>query len=46
MRLYISYLRQKLEPDPGHPRYILTMPGLVYKFVDFNRAAAQTHASS
>jgi two-component system KDP operon response regulator KdpE len=40
VRLYVSYLRQKLEPDPGHPRYILTMPGLGYKFVDYRRAAA------
>jgi two-component system KDP operon response regulator KdpE len=44
VRLYISYLRQKLEPDPGHPRYILTMPGLGYKFVDYRRAAAEAHA--
>jgi two-component system, OmpR family, KDP operon response regulator KdpE len=35
VRLYVSYLRQKLEPDPAHPRYILTMPGLGYKFVDY-----------
>jgi two-component system KDP operon response regulator KdpE len=39
VRLYISYLRQKLEPDPAHPKYILTMPGLGYKFVDYRRAA-------
>src|SRR3979411_1239098 len=38
VRLYVSYLRQKLEPDPAHPRYILTMPGLGYKFVDYRRA--------
>jgi two-component system KDP operon response regulator KdpE len=44
VRLYISYLRQKLEPDPAHPRYILTMPGLGYKFVDYRRASAPTHA--
>jgi two-component system KDP operon response regulator KdpE len=35
VRLYISYLRQKLEPDPAHPKYILTVPGLGYKFVDY-----------
>ena len=40
VRLYVSYLRQKLEPDPAHPRYILTMPGLGYKFVDYRRAPA------
>jgi two-component system, OmpR family, KDP operon response regulator KdpE len=47
VRLYVSYLRQKLEPDPAHPRYILTMPGLGYKFVDYRRAPAQSrvHAS-
>jgi two-component system KDP operon response regulator KdpE len=45
VRLYISYLRQKLEPDPGHPRYILTIPGLGYKFVDYRRAATEAHAS-
>jgi two-component system KDP operon response regulator KdpE len=39
VRLYISYLRQKLEPDPAHPKYILTMPGLGYKFADYRRAA-------
>jgi two-component system KDP operon response regulator KdpE len=44
VRLYISYLRQKLEPDPSHPRYILTMPGLGYKFVDYRRASASAHA--
>ena len=47
VRLYVSYLRQKLEPDPAHPRYILTMPGLGYKFVDYRRASApaQSYAS-
>ncbi len=39
VRLYVSYLRQKLEPDPTHPRYILTEKGLGYKFVDFQAAA-------
>jgi DNA-binding response OmpR family regulator len=47
VRPYVSHLRQKLEPDPGHPRYILTMPGLGYKFVDYRRAPAPppVHAS-
>jgi len=42
VRLYISYLRQKIEPDPTHPRYILTEKGLGYKFVDYrtNQKAA------
>ena len=37
LRLYINYLRQKLEPDPAHPRYILTERGVGYRFVDYRR---------
>jgi DNA-binding response OmpR family regulator len=32
VRLYVSRLRRKLEPDPDHPRYILTRPGIGYLF--------------
>jgi DNA-binding response OmpR family regulator len=35
VRLYVSYLRAKIEPDPAHPQYILTEKGLGYRFVDF-----------
>jgi DNA-binding response OmpR family regulator len=35
VRLYINYLRQKIEPDPGHPKYILTEHGVGYRFVDY-----------
>ena len=35
LRLYINYLRQKLERDPAHPKYILTERGVGYRFVDF-----------
>ncbi len=34
LRLYITYLRQKLEKDPAHPKYILTERGLGYRFKD------------
>lgn len=37
VRLYITYLRQKIEPDPAHPRYILTERGVGYRFADFQR---------
>jgi DNA-binding response OmpR family regulator len=37
VRLYINYLRQKLEKDPTNPVYILTERGLGYRFVDFKR---------
>ena len=32
LRLYITYLRQKLEQDPTHPKYILTERGIGYRF--------------
>jgi DNA-binding response OmpR family regulator len=32
LRVYIRYLRQKLEPDPSNPRYLLTQPGAGYMF--------------
>ncbi len=32
--VHIKRLRQKLEPDPAHPKYIVTVRGLGYKFVD------------
>jgi DNA-binding response OmpR family regulator len=32
LRLYITYLRQKIEKDPTHPNYILTERGLGYRF--------------
>ncbi len=37
VRLYINYLRQKLENDPANPIYILTERGLGYRFIDFRR---------
>lgn len=37
VRLYINYLRQKLEQDPANPKYILTERGVGYRFIDFRR---------
>ncbi|HWW55034.1 MAG TPA: response regulator [Acidimicrobiales bacterium] len=32
LRIYLSQLRRKLEPDPSHPRYFITEPGMGYRF--------------
>ncbi len=37
VRLYINYLRQKIERDPSNPEYILTERGVGYRFVDYKR---------
>ncbi len=39
VRLYINYLRQKLEKDAANPKYILTERGVGYRFIDFRRQA-------
>jgi two-component system KDP operon response regulator KdpE len=37
LRLYINYLRKKIEIDPADPKYILTERGVGYRFVDFKK---------
>jgi DNA-binding response OmpR family regulator len=32
--VHVRHLREKLEPDPGDPRYILTVRGVGYRFKD------------
>jgi two-component system KDP operon response regulator KdpE len=32
LRLYMAQLRRKLEPEPSHPRFLLTEPGMGYRF--------------
>lgn len=41
LRLYITYLRKKIELDPARPQYIFTNRGLGYRFVDFKRSEPQ-----
>lgn len=33
LRLYLSQLRKKLEPEPSAPRYLVTEPGMGYRFL-------------
>ena len=46
VRLYINYLRQKLELDAANPKYILTERGTGYRFVDFRREKTGETASA
>jgi two-component system KDP operon response regulator KdpE len=33
LRVHVSHLRRKIEPAGGVPRYVLTEPGVGYRFV-------------
>ena len=35
VRLYVNYLREKIEADPSKPQYIITERGVGYRFTDF-----------
>ncbi|MET9255055.1 response regulator transcription factor [Streptomyces sp. NPDC003717] len=32
LRVYMAQMRRKLERDPSHPRYLITEPGMGYRF--------------
>jgi DNA-binding response OmpR family regulator len=36
IKAHIRHLRQKIEPDPGNPHYILTVPGVGYTLIRRN----------
>lgn len=38
VRIYISHLRQKIEPEPALPKYVITEPGVGYLFQKANGA--------
>lgn len=38
VHLYVTYLRQKIEPDPQNPKYILTKRGVGYSFRPLDRS--------
>jgi two-component system KDP operon response regulator KdpE len=34
LHVFVRQLRQKIEPDPRNPRYIVTRPGVGYRLAD------------
>ena len=42
LRVYITSLRQKIEPDPAHPRYLVTELGIGYRLPREERDPAPT----
>jgi two-component system, OmpR family, KDP operon response regulator KdpE len=43
LRLYMAQLRRKLEPDPARPRWLLTEPGMGYRFQPPDDATPPDH---
>ncbi len=47
VRVYIGQLREKLEADPSHPRFIITEPGIGYRMeILSDKPAAQPAAAA
>jgi len=42
--VHVAWLRQKIEPDPRHPRYIHTLHGHGYRFMTYSEATPPFHA--
>lgn len=36
IKAHIRHIRQKIEPDPGNPRFILTVPGVGYTLIRYS----------
>jgi two-component system, OmpR family, KDP operon response regulator KdpE len=41
LRVHLANLRRKLEPNPSQPRYLITEPGIGYRFAPQHRARNQ-----
>jgi two-component system KDP operon response regulator KdpE len=42
LRVFINQLRKKIEPDPSHPKYILTEPSSGYRFAHEGKALGKS----
>jgi two-component system, OmpR family, KDP operon response regulator KdpE len=40
LRVFMAQVRRKLEPEPAHPRYFITEPGMGYRFEQTEGASA------
>jgi two-component system KDP operon response regulator KdpE len=40
--VYVAQLRRKLEPNPSRPQYLITEPGMGYRFSDAQPAMHAT----
>jgi two-component system KDP operon response regulator KdpE len=43
LRLYMAQLRRKLEPDPARPRWLITEPGMGYRYQPSSEDDASQH---
>ena len=46
LRLYMTQLRRKLEPDPARPRWLLTEPGMGYRYQPAGGPGSPHHTES
>ena len=44
LRVHVSNLRKKIEPQPGGPRYIITEPGVGFRFASADSEPATPDA--
>lgn len=40
LHVFVGRLRKEIEPDPAHPKYIVTVPGVGYKFQNGTTSAS------
>jgi two-component system KDP operon response regulator KdpE len=45
LRVFMTHIRQRLEPEPSRPRYFITEPGMGYRFQPADRAGAPSAAA-